>query len=491
MSARLAAISALLLAVSITAEATEAAELADAAERQDREKVAALIAAGSGLGAAQVDGMTALHWAAYHDDLVIANGLIDAGAPVEAANQFGVTPLSLACQNGNGEMVKRLLDQGADPNSEQSGGETALMTAARTGCAACVRELLAHGAKIEAKERRGQTALMWAAAEGHEEAVNALLAAGADFRAALKSGFTPLLFAIRQGHPGVVRALLRAGADINQPASPQRPNGRSMRTGTSPLMLAVENGHFALAAELLGAGADPDDQRSGYTPLHALTWVRKAVRGDGDDGIPPPAGSGTMGSLEFVRQLVKHGADVNARLTRGSGGRARVHTKGATPFLMAAETADVPYLKLLVGLGADPSIPNVEGSVPILAAAGLGVFAPGEEAGPLPDAIAAVEYLLEIGADINATDANGETVMHCAAYKCEPEMIKLLDKRGADISIWNNKNAAGWTPLMIAQGFRPGNFRPIAEVIAAMSEVMGSHGVSPPPPPQRKSKKGY
>ena len=48
------------------------------------------------------------------------------------------------------------------------------------------------------------------------------------------------------------------------------------------LILAVENGHLELAAELLAAGADANDDRRGFTPLHAITWVRKPLRGDGD-----------------------------------------------------------------------------------------------------------------------------------------------------------------------------------------------------------------
>ena len=85
------------------------------------------------MNAAQADGMTALHWAAYHDDLETAKLLVAAGADVKAANRYGVTPLSLACTNGNAAMVELLLDAGADPNATLRGGETALMTAARTG----------------------------------------------------------------------------------------------------------------------------------------------------------------------------------------------------------------------------------------------------------------------------------------------------------------------------------------------------------------------
>ncbi|MGI9240617.1 MAG: ankyrin repeat domain-containing protein [Verrucomicrobiales bacterium] len=479
----------LLAAITPFACKVYAGELADATERGEWDQISRLIAAGEAPDAPQIDGMTALHWAVFHDNPRATKALIEAGAEPGWANDYGVTPLSLACQNGNATIVRQLLAHGADPNTELEGGETALMTAARTGDADCVRSLLAGGAEIDVRERRGQTAIMWAAADGHNEVVEALLEAGAEFRKPLKSGFTPLLFAVRQGHIDVVRSLIEAGAEVNAAAEPDRPRGRSMRSGTSPLMLAVENGHFELAIELVDAGADPNDQRSRFTPLHALTWVRKSVRGDGHDGIPTPRGSGDLGSLGFARELIARGADVNARLKNGSGGAARVHKKGATPFLMASETCDIPLMKLLIELGADPEIPNTQGCMPILAAAGVGVFAPGEEAGLLDDALEAVVYLLEIGADINAVDKSGETVMHGAAYKCAPEMIRLLDQRGAKIEVWNTKNKSGWTPLMIAQGFRPGNFRPIAEVTEAISVVMESHGLTPPPPPERGKKK--
>ena len=54
------------------------------------------------------------------------------------------------------------------------------------------------------------------------------------------------------------------------------------------------------------------------------------------------------------------GADVNARLTNGKGGLGKYNTKDATPFLMASATADVPYLRLLLELGANPSLANEE-----------------------------------------------------------------------------------------------------------------------------------
>ncbi len=460
-------------------------------EKQDRTSVRALLERRVDVNQAQVDGMTALHWAVYHDDLETAKLLVAAKADVKAANRYGVTPLSLACRNGNEAMVVMLLDAGADPNTRLRGDETPLMTAARTGKPGPVRALLARGADVNAKERRGQTSLMWASAEGHAEVVAILLKAGADFRTALPSGFTPLSFAVREGRTDVVRTLLKAGADVNEAMQPKRTAGRAPARGTTPLILAVENGHFELAVVLLEAGADPNDQRSGFTPLHTLTWVRKPNRGDEESGDPAPIGSGNLNSLQFVEKLVEHGADVNARLKRGASGRGVLGRTGATPFLLAAMTADVALMKTLVKLGADPRLPNAKHSTPLMAAAGVGCLAPGEEAGTEDEAIEAVKLALELGNDVNAVDDNGETAMHGAAYKSFPRVVQLLADKGARIEVWNRKNKYGWTPLSIAEGHRPGNFKPSAETIAALHRVMLAAGISPPGASPIEDRKGY
>jgi hypothetical protein len=285
------------------------------------------------------DGTTALHRAVDQDDLEKAKALLKAGGDVKAANRYGVTPLSLACTNGSGAMVSLLLDIGCRSEHALPGGETALMTAARTGRLDAVRALLARGADVHAKDpRRGQTALMWAAAEGNVDVVDALLAAGADWKARLDSGYTAFLFAVREGRAGVVRTLLKAGADVNDSIPLTRkvsqPHG-APRAGTSALHLAVGNAHFELAAALLDAGADPNAIGPGYTPLHMVTWVRKAGGGDND---PAPDGSGTMTSLQMVKKLADKGANLNARMTKKvsvgltsfkHGGRDAVRAGGA------------------------------------------------------------------------------------------------------------------------------------------------------------------
>jgi ankyrin repeat protein len=477
------AIAVWLAALPVARASESRALLADAAEAHDWTKVSALVKSHADVNGAQADGMTALHWAAYHDSADAVRVLLGAGANARAANRYGVTPLSLACTNGNAAIVEALLTAGADANGALPGGETALMTAARTGSAGVVKALLARGARVDAKdERRGQTALMWAAAEGHAAIVQDFIEAGADFKLRTPSGFTPLLFAVREGRIDAVRVLLRAGADVNEtvPAEGRRRGygGSPPPAGAAPLLIAVRNAHYELASVLLDAGANPNAELPGYTPLHALTAVRKPGVGDND---PAPDGSGAMSSLDLVKKLAARGANLNARMTKKVNlNNTRLNEIGATPFMLAALTADAELMKTLVALGADPAIGNADNSTPLMAAAGLATRSPGEDAGTESEVLDAVKLLLDLGADIDAVDRNGETAMHAAAYKNLPDVVRYLAGRNAKIAVWNKDDRFGWTPLAIAVGYRFGNFKPSPETEAAVREVMIKGGVTPP-----------
>jgi ankyrin repeat protein len=487
-SRRLSLFALLVFGLAMTAAAAERSMVADAAEQHNWALVRTLIGKGADVNAAQVDGTTALHWAAFHDDAATAALLVKSGANVNAVNRYGVPPLSLACTNGSSAVVKLLLAAGADANATMKGGETVLMIAARSGNVESLKALLTHGAKHDARERHGQTALMWAAAEGHADVVRTLIEAGADINASLDSGFTPFFFAVREGHVEVVKTLLAAGVKVNEQlqrregapgaaANTYKPIGR----GTSALLLAVQNGHFELAIALVDAGADPNDRRTGFSPLHTLTWVRKPDNSDISD--PAPAtGSGSMTSLQFAREIVKRGANVNLRLDKGApklpNTSSRIDSEGATAFLLAADREDVDLMKVLLELGADPMLPNVTNTTPLMAAAGLGTTEPLEEAGEEPEAVDAVKMLLDLGADINGVDNNGDTPMHGAAYGNYPAVVKLLAERGANPQIWKERNKFGRTPLFIAEGYHGRLPRPDPPTIEAVTKLMLAAGLS-------------
>jgi uncharacterized protein len=451
--------------------------LIDAIKAADKGAVRLLLEKRADVNAAEPDGTTALHWAARTNDVQTAEALIRAGANVKAVNRYGITPLYLACTTGNAALIEILLKAGADPNTALPEGETALMTAARSGATGGVNILLARGADITRKETwRGQTALMWAAAEGHADVIRALIAHGADMHARSNGGFTPLLFAVREGKIGAVKTLLDAGADLNE-SLPARQRGTAdgstePQIGINAFMLAVANVHYELAALLLDRGADPNAAPQGFTALHQISWLRRPGSGDNN---PAPQGSGEMDSLTFVRKLVARGAQVNARATKQAnmGVTIRFHSIGATPLLLASRTADVQLMRLLLELGADPLLPNDDGTTPLLAAAGVGTNSPLEEPGTEPEVMEAVKLVLERGGDINTIDKNGDTAMHGAAHKHVPSVIRFLADKGAKVQVWNQPNSAKQTPLQIAEGVLVGmNVVSHAPTVAAIREVM-------------------
>jgi ankyrin repeat protein len=183
-----------------------------------------------------------------------------------------------------------------------------------------------------------------------------------------------------------------------------------------------------------------------------------------------------------VREIAKRGAKVNFRLPKGAPKQpatwSSIGSEGATPFLFAADRGDLALMRLLLKLGADPLLPNFDGTTPLMAAAGVGTNEPQEEAGEESEAVEAVKMLIELGADVNTVDKNGDTAMHGAAYNISPLVVKLLAERGADPQIWKNPNKAGGTPLFIAEGYISRLPRPDAATIEAITKLMVGAGIS-------------
>ena len=449
LSTRLPAVVALVcLAAPALAAARAESPLLDAARTGDVEQVRALLAQTADPDQPDLDGTTALHWAANRDDVATARLLLDAGARAGVANRYGATPLLVAATNGNAAMLEMLLAAGADPNVGLPEGETPLMRAARAGRVGAVRALLRHGAKVDAAEQwRGQTALMWAAIEGNAAAVLELVAAGGDVHARSAGGFTPLLFAVRHDRQAALRVLAAAGAGVND----------TLPDGMSALCLATLNAHYDAGVWLLEQGADPNAGEQGWTALHQLVWARRPNLGFNN---PAPIPTGLVSDLDFVRALAAHGADLDARETKeprggdgsGTGGGYRnvLNRVGATPFLLAAKAVDVELMRLLVALGADhPMLPNEDGTTPLMVAAGVGIWAVGESPGTNEEALAAVELMLELGDVVTTVDANGDTALHGAIIRGSEPLVRFLLDQGADLEAVNGK---GWTPLIMAEG---------------------------------------
>ena len=463
----------LILAV-ISAGPSADVTLVQAVKAGNVQTVRAMVKGKADANSAEPDGTTALHWAVQNGNLEMVDLLIRSGAKVTAANRYGVTPLTVACTSGNAAIVERLLAAGADPNGTLSDGETPLMTAARTGSAETIKALIARGANVKAREqRKGQSALMWAAAENNVAAIRALIEAGADVNERSTGGlFTPYLFAIRAGHIDAARALIDSGVDVNQ----------SLTDGTSALVLAVMNAHYELAAALLDKGANPNADKQGWTALHQIAWSRRHNAGF---NLPGPVATGGLDSLDLVRKLVQKGANVNARMTREprDGNRNQLNRIGSTPFLMAAKSDDVPLMRVLLETGANPALTTNHGTTALMAAAGVGIWAPGENPGTHEEALAAAKLALEVGGGkVNDVDQDGETALHGAVYRggAIPVIQFLIDK-GATLDV---KNKKGWTPVVVADGveYTPAVLKRYPEAAALLRKTMRERGLAVPPP---------
>jgi uncharacterized protein len=343
--------------------------VADAAMRGDKTGVRSLLAQKADVNAPQADGATAIEWAAYKDDLEMADLLISAGASVKTPNREGATPLYLACINGSAAMISRLLKAGADSNERGPQGETPLMLAARNGNVDAIRVLLDQKADVNAKDKlRGTTALMWAAEQAHPAAVQLLIEHGADVRVASnpdtrnaknnladtvtkrlnsRLGVLGQARANNKSAPGASPAPAPAGGQ-NPPVPPgedseafvssKKTDGGGLtplvyaaredclecarilvearadvnqRThyGWTPLLVATQNRHYKLAAYLLDNGANPNiANNGGWTPLYLATDNRNIESGD------YPVRTPDMDHLDYIKLLLAKGAQVNTRI---------------------------------------------------------------------------------------------------------------------------------------------------------------------------------
>ena len=467
--------------------------LVQAAEAGDMAAVRSRLREGGDVNAPGSDGATALHWAVRAEDDATVAMLLAAGAKASAANSLGVTPAYLAAELGNARILQRLLDAGAPVDAADQTGDTLLMAAVRSGVADAVRLLLDRGAAVDAAEPQiGHTALMWAVREGHADLMRLLLARGANLEArtrtgprpaarppgagggshgvgivrsgvppqgeqlATPGGMTALLFAARGGQLEAARQLIAARAAVDA-ADPN---------GVTPLLMAITNGHLPVAQFLLESGANVRaSDWWGRTSLWAAVEIRNLDMRSGatDNGVDRAA------ALRLIDALLAKGADVNARVKEFPPQRRHmlplgslewVDFTGQTAFIRAAQSADVPLMRLLLAKGADPAITTFHGTTALMAAAGVN-WVVGQTFSESPAAwLDAVRLCLEVGGVPNTTNEMGLAAIHGAANRGADDIIELLVKHGARIDLPDKE---GRTPLTWAEGVFLATNSPVAK----------------------------
>src|SRR5688500_16599936 len=469
-----------------------------AAMNGDAELAEMLIVAGANVRATtRLGSYTPLYLASQQGHGPVIQALIAAGADVKAGTPNGTTPLMVAAASGEIDAVRILIENGSDVNAKDGvRAQTPLMYAAASNRAAVVELLASKGADLTATSKVSNIANLSREGLGFggnpqlpgAQAANIPRRApmpGVDRNYSLNElivahgGLTPLLYAVRQGFHESTAALLKAGADVNAP---------SLGDGTTPLLMAIINGHFDLAKTLLDKGADSNAASvQGVAPLYGVLnveWAPKAL-------YPQPQAhkQQKLGYLDLMKLLIDKGADVNARVKMKvwysgySFDLSGVDEIGATPLWRAAYASDIAAMKMLVAAGADPNLSTMKPAgrarfgdmldprevrdtsglpeipiggpsvTPLHAAAGVGYgegFGANSHRFAPTGMLAAVKYLVEeLGADVNAVDHEGNSIVHHAASRGDTEMVRYLVSKGADVK---KINRTGQTTIDVADG---------------------------------------
>jgi ankyrin repeat protein len=429
-------------------------DAAAAAMRRDGEALRRLIEAGADVNAAQPDGATALHWAAYHGDVSQATLLLGAGADVSAANRNGSTALWLAASHGDAPMVAALLAGGASANEALPLGRRPLMLAARSGSAAAVRALLEAGADPNVHEtERGTTALMQAADQGHADVIALLVEHGADVAARSAPVFRDRRTAALGNSEDPRRAVLRQVIAVL--CDQQDPDLATLRR------LVAEGRDDPVIAKAPEQGNG--DRAVCNLQRDALGFVIAGDRRAPAPEAEPDGGELTAlvyaaraGSMEAARVLLDAGADVN-----------QVTRYGWSALLAATQNRNYQLGKFLIERGADVNLANKGGWTPLYLATDNRNLEGGDYPTPSPDMdhLEYIALLLDAGADPNARmiestetrtvftnqwlDEEGATAFLRASQSGDIELMKLLLQHGADPHI---NTALGVTPLAAAAG---------------------------------------
>ena len=356
--------------------------------------------------------MTDLMHAAKNGHLETVEKLICDGVKDSIVNIHGMTALLYAAENSHLEIIKILIAKWRAQHSNINyvnhiNGMTTLMYAAENGNLEIIEYIKNYYDDIDLNYHNhinGMTAIMYAAKRGHLKVVKFFVENDAhieyewkhDKLKRCKNNWSALMIAVRYKHIDMMKYLVENNAELNIKC-----NLDETAYDMTPLIYAADNGLFEIVKYLVEKGALLDIKSKSNSDETALF---KAVKSH---------------HYDIAKFLIENGADVNVNNFYKTNMLLLVNEKRDSGFNGYNGNDYKPYIK------ARNKIFQI------------------------------IKLLVENGADINASDRYGDTVLIYAIQDLHFDIIKYLIQNGADIHHVNKK---GKTPLMVAVDNSPFEF---------------------------------
>ncbi len=360
-----------------------------------------------------------IHEAARLGHLEIAEALLPL-TKKNCRNKYGKTPLHIAAEHGQMKIVEFLLEKGANPNTRDNLGRLPFHSAAFGGDLDIVKLLKQD--VIDIADDFGRSALFSAIPNNHKHVLEYLIQHGADPNLRGIDGLLPLHYATSCGVLDLMELfvpLLKFPDDINV----------QTHAGVSVLSCAARNNR-AIVEFLLRKGARIDlADKEGKLPIHFAAENR---------------------NTEAFELLIPN--DINVQ-----------DAYGRTALSFAAQYPKEESIKWLLEHEADKNIPDKKGRLPFHYAAKMG-YSNIQELAPIDidiqdnkgrTALSSATYrnvrtvrqLLELGANENIPDKQGNLPLHRAALNVNKECLDMLSDFYKDIDV---KGQNGRTALSFA-----------------------------------------
>ena len=349
-----------------------------------------------------------------------------------------------------------------------------------------VREMI-PGRQINAQDADGDTPLHWAldrdanlTDEARGEIVRLLLESGADLFAQNNSGTAPLHLAARGWSPAEEQILSRV---YEMRHAGEKPDINITDTrGNTPLHWAMDH-HFP-----------PADHRARSLAAHTLLWSGADPNARNRHGISPMHMAAHQ-SAEITGSMLNRGGDPN--IEDGRGFTALYWAVSAPARPQNGSVEDI--VRQLMDAGGDPDHAGKNGETPLAYVRARGIRGglagllervnQPDEAGT-PKLIQAIQEsarlgnndesealrLIDVGANINAQDAEGMSPMHHAVLHRQFRVMDALIENRADLDVRNN---LGYTPLHMAAASQDGAIVVRLVSAGANVEIRNDSGETP------------